>query len=100
MAPCALRVLSRHAWPGNVRELRNVVLRLEAECPRGRIEGLDVVFDTPVNGVPTLSGLEAQTAAAVHAELARHRGNIRQTAQALGCSRTTVYRYLDLLPTT
>lgn len=98
MSPCALRLLSRHDWPGNVRELRNVVLRLQAERPHGRLEGLDVVFDTPVDGVPPLNGLRAQTAAAVQAELVRHGGNIRRTASALGCSRTTVYRHLARLP--
>ncbi|WP_434988600.1 propionate catabolism operon regulatory protein PrpR [Xanthomonas melonis] len=106
----ALQRLQSHAWPGNVRELRNLVERLcihwKAQ-PRDSL-GLDQLESWAPELFDMRSGSGAAsdptdlatsrmqlTAAAVRAALDRANGNRALAAQALGVSRTTLWRWMQ-----
>jgi transcriptional regulator with PAS, ATPase and Fis domain len=114
----ALTRLAAHPWPGNVRELKNVLARAVARRRRADefdlIEAEHVVFDAwgpeeRLVGTPWSTGpgwdersranaitrpVRAALGRLVHDEVARHEGNVRAAARALGISHTTVYRHL------
>ncbi|KAB7766244.1 propionate catabolism operon regulatory protein PrpR [Xanthomonas maliensis] len=113
LAPETLQWLQRYAWPGNVRELRNLVERLcihwKAQAhhrlslehlQRWAPELLDVY--TSNAGAATQSSTPDEltasrrqlTAAAVRAALDNAGGNRTLAAQALGVSRTTLWRWI------
>lgn len=46
LSSSALNTLLRYAWPGNVRELKNVLSRIEVECPVGQINSSDLQLPT------------------------------------------------------
>ena len=87
--------LLAHRWPGNVRELENV-LRLALQRRHVgdlRIEDLpaEVRPAAARNAATALQRLEAE---AIVEALAAADGNKRRAAQALGVSRSTLYRKL------
>ncbi len=114
----AMACLVAHAWPGNVRELRNVLegalvlgdgltLELrhlppslrEASTPSGGLE--DEAARALVAATMHLSfaearqqALEAFDRAFLSAALARHGGNIAQTARTLGLHRQSLQKVL------
>jgi len=95
--------LRAYRWPGNIRELRNVLQRaiLMRESP-GIIGEEDIEFipSTLVTRTESLSAMGSRTLAdlekeAIVNELARHGGNKKEAAAALGVSRSTIHRKLD-----
>jgi transcriptional regulator, propionate catabolism operon regulatory protein len=103
-----LAILMAHDWPGNVRELRNICERLcvlaeMAEitaAETSRVMGLShpVARKTPggpgqgVRADLTIRELSAQ---AVKSALSACNGNRSRAAQALGISRSTLWRLLQ-----
>jgi len=106
LSPAALTRLIDYRWPGNVRELRNVVERLVAFSDGGTIEEPDVcaILRLPVASVPVTTPAPRAFAGIVPLEdferdyvawvLDKLGGNVSAAAQALGVSRSTVYRFL------
>ncbi|AKU12769.1 two-component, sigma-54 specific, transcriptional regulator, Fis family [Azoarcus sp. CIB] len=105
ITPAALARLTAYTWPGNVRELRNAVERLVAfgdgqsidEDSVCAILRLPVATPPAAKGPSTFSGivaLEDFERDYVTWVLAQLDGNVSAAAQALGVSRSTVYRYL------
>ncbi|MCK9987337.1 MAG: hypothetical protein AzoDbin1_03809 [Azoarcus sp.] len=105
ITPAALARLTAYPWPGNVRELRNAVERLVAfgdgqsidEDSVCAILRLPVATPPAAKGPPAFSGivaLEDFERDYVTWVLAQLDGNVSAAAQALGVSRSTVYRYL------
>jgi DNA-binding NtrC family response regulator len=96
----ALRALAAYAWPGNVRELNNVVERavLLASGPRVTVRDLRLAPQAAA-AAPTLEDLSLEDAERMllRAALRRHGGNVVAAAQALGLSRSAMYRRLDKL---
>ena len=99
----ALQKLRAYRWPGNIRELRNVLQRavLLRRFP-DRIEAEDIQFmpSTLSTRAESLSAMGTRTLAelerdAIIAEMARHNGNKREMAEALGVSRSTVHRKIE-----
>jgi sigma-54 dependent transcriptional regulator, acetoin dehydrogenase operon transcriptional activator AcoR len=93
--PEAAQLLARLPWQGNVRELENV-LRLALQRRHVgdlRIEDLpaEVRSAAARNAATALQRLEAE---AIVEALAAADGNKRRAAQALGVSRSTLYRKL------
>lgn len=91
-------VLLSHSWPGNVRELRNALERalLLAE---GNLDPADLFLqsrrETSANGMlPFPASLDAIVREAARATLRLHQGNKRAAAEALGISRSRLYRLL------
>ena len=100
VAPDAMAYLQAWHWPGNVRELENLVERMVNLC-----EGLEIAVqdlpetlqqqpDTPaVSGAP--SSLQDQARHHVLQVVDQQKGNLRQSAQLLGISRTALYNKLN-----
>ena len=97
--PAAATALLRYAWPGNVRELNSVVERslLLARGPEITVTDLRLA---PARGAPPSleeMSLEDAERALIRAALRRHDGNVLEAAEALGLSRSAMYRRLDKL---
>ena len=94
----------RHTWPGNVRELENT-LWVACLCERGEVIGPESIrIDAPLLGPgqpasydELLAQLATQERAYVRGVLAAHGGNKSNAADALGISRTALYRTLRRL---
>jgi DNA-binding NtrC family response regulator len=129
LAPDAIRALMAYAWPGNVRELENALEYAVAVCRGQTIHPADLpeeiggraiqpaeegpmsaaVVPEPADASPgqlqpsdsLLAEPPGDDAAALRAALEAHRWNRSATAEALGISRTTLWRRmreLGLLP--
>lgn len=87
--------LQKASWPGNVRELRNTLERaaILASTDTVQCEHLrfDTMLSTPVPPAPEATTLEALERQAIAAALARHDGNRRKVAEALGIAERTLY---------
>jgi two-component system, NtrC family, response regulator len=96
--PEALRALAAHDWPGNVRELENRVRRAVVMADGPRITPEDLELAEAAAGQHRLrdlrAGLERDV---VRQALARHNGNVSQTAAELGISRPTLYDLMEKL---
>jgi transcriptional regulator of acetoin/glycerol metabolism len=101
----ALEALKTYPWPGNVRELRNVILRAAAVAPRPEITARDLLLEPALGDSPTGSAPEGgrgKVREALHdlergailAALDSCAWNLRRTAQQLGISRMTLYRWM------
>ncbi|APP76951.1 propionate catabolism operon regulatory protein PrpR [Xanthomonas vesicatoria] len=110
LSSAALQRLQQHAWPGNVRELRNLVERL---CIHWKAQAQDdlslehlqrwapELFDAYASDAAPQAHTELAasrlqlTAAAVRTALDCANGNRALAAQALGVSRTTLWRWMQ-----
>ena len=94
----AMQSLREHPWPGNVRELDHSIERavLLSAGPLIRSVDLGLRAASPV-GVPRLEemNLEEVEKHLIQRMLARHGGNVSQAANALGLSRSALYRRLE-----
>lgn len=102
--------LLAHDWPGNVRELCNAVSSLHYKSKAGGIavselpfnqEGWDniVMSGQTEQTVPTATGSETlkdSEIAVIEKALTANSGNLSKTAIALGVSRPTLYRKMEL----
>ncbi len=97
----ALEALLAHSWPGNVRELDHAVERGVLMAAGERVRARDLGLQpAALPGVPTAVTLEALPLEEVERvliqkALARYGGNVSQAAQALGLSRSALYRRLE-----
>ena len=108
-----LDLFSQYWWPGNVRQLRNEIQRAVAMAPAGGIIGpehlsadLTAAAPSGASGGGRVSLRGGQTLASVVDEierdliretLTRHRGNISESARALGLTRRGLYLKLRRL---
>ena len=110
-----LDLFAQYWWPGNVRQLRNEMQRAVAMAPPGGIDRPRAPLRRPHRGrarPPAAPGPSrvalrgGQTLASVVDDierdliremLARHRGNISETARALGLTRRGLYLKLRRL---
>jgi DNA-binding NtrC family response regulator len=93
----AVRAMERHSWPGNVRELDHAVERAVLLSRGERITALDLGLE---EGSSQRRGLEEMTLEEVEEHLIkkaldRYAGNVSQAAEALGLSRSALYRRLE-----
>jgi len=100
----AIRVLKNYDWPGNVRELKNLVERLMIMTPDTVIQEKDI--PSPFNKSPGIKGgfesafklssiKEAKVEfekAFVEKKLREFKGNISQTAEAMGIERSNLHK--------
>ncbi len=95
----ALQVLRGYAWPGNVRELGNVIERAVLMARGACITAGDLRLDMQVSaspGIETMS-LEDAERLLIRTALRRADGNVNVAAEALGLSRSAMYRRLEKL---
>jgi DNA-binding NtrC family response regulator len=96
--PDALRALQSYAWPGNVRELRNVVERAVLLSAGASVAATDLRLEAS-QSVPTLEEMSLEDAerALIRSALKRFNGSAAAAADALGLSRSAIYRRLEKL---
>jgi DNA-binding NtrC family response regulator len=95
--PAAMKALSEHAWPGNVRELDHAVERAVLMAQGEALRVADLGLRAPSDGARSLEemSLEDVEAFLIKKALSRHDGNVSRAAEALGLSRSALYRRLQ-----
>jgi DNA-binding NtrC family response regulator len=93
----AIKALLAHAWPGNVRELDHAVERAVLMAQGDSIRAADLGLRAGREGPPRLEemSLEDVEALLIKKALARFNGNVSHAANALGLSRSALYRRLQ-----
>jgi DNA-binding NtrC family response regulator len=95
----ARAALLAHPWPGNVRELDHAVERGVLLSRSEWVEVQDLGLESPAPAVapPRLEDLTLEDVEKILIQkaLARYDGNVSQAAQALGLSRSALYRRLE-----
>ena len=93
----AIKALLAHAWPGNVRELDHAVERAVLMAQGDMVRAADLGLRTGREGPPRLEemSLEDVEALLIKKALARFSGNVSHAANALGLSRSALYRRLQ-----
>jgi DNA-binding NtrC family response regulator len=96
-SPPALDALLRHPWPGNVRELQHAVERSLLMARGSRIEAADLGLRRREDGSVLMEELTLDEAERLLIEkaLERSQGNVSKAADALGLSRSALYRRLQ-----
>lgn len=95
--PAALQLLLDHAWPGNVRELEHAVERAVLLAQGAMVAAADLGLRPAQDGARRLEdmSLEEVESFLVQKALARFDGNVSRAAEALGLSRSAMYRRLQ-----
>ena len=96
--PAALQALLDHPWPGNVRELDHAVERAALMAASARIRPADLGLrrgDEPAAPPLEEMSLEEVEGVLIRKALTRYAGNVSQAAQALGLSRSALYRRME-----
>jgi len=95
----AMQALREHPWPGNVRELDHAIERsvLLSSGPMIRAVDLGLRPASSLGGALRLEemSLEEVEKHLIQRMLARHGGNVSKAADALGLSRSALYRRLQ-----
>jgi DNA-binding NtrC family response regulator len=95
--PAALEALLGHPWPGNVRELDHAVERAVLMAQGSQVRSVDLGLRAPGEESRRLEdmSLEEVEAFLIKKALARYEGNVSRAAEALGLSRSALYRRLQ-----
>ncbi|MEO8592588.1 MAG: sigma-54 dependent transcriptional regulator [Candidatus Solibacter sp.] len=93
----AIKALLAHGWPGNVRELDHAVERAVLMAQGDVVRAADLGLRAGREGPPRLEemSLEDVEALLIKKALARFSGNVSHAANALGLSRSALYRRLQ-----
>jgi two-component system nitrogen regulation response regulator NtrX len=100
----AIRILQKYEWPGNVRELKNLVERLMIMVPDELIQPKDI--PSPFNKSADITDsfesalMQGSLRAArgefekafIEGKLREFKGNISQTAEAIGIERSNLHK--------
>ncbi|MGH7448641.1 MAG: helix-turn-helix domain-containing protein, partial [Longimicrobiales bacterium] len=93
----ALQAMVEHTWPGNIRELEHTIERavLMAVGPQIRVD--DLGLRARGDGAARFEEMTLEEAEKhlIQKALARHQGNVSRAAEALGLSRSALYRRLQ-----
>ncbi|MET0645651.1 MAG: sigma-54 dependent transcriptional regulator [Pyrinomonadaceae bacterium] len=96
--PAALEVMRAYSWPGNVRELDHVVQRAVLLARTEEVRTADLGLQTASGGgerrLEEMS-LEEVERLLIQKALRRFGGNVSQAAEALGLSRSALYRRMQ-----
>jgi DNA-binding NtrC family response regulator len=97
--PEALDALRQHLWPGNVRELDHVIERAVLMSPGNIVTAFDLALeatpDARLSARLEEMSLEDAERLLIKKALARFEGNANRAAEALGLSRSALYRRLQ-----
>jgi len=93
----AMQALLDNPWQGNVRELNHVVERAVLLAQDTVIRNSDLALRSGPQGTPKLDdmSLEEVEEFLIKKALARYNGNVSHAANALGLSRSALYRRLQ-----
>jgi DNA-binding NtrC family response regulator len=95
--PAAIELMLAHPWPGNVRELDHAIERAVLMSTGAQVRGGDLGLNqagTESRALDDMS-LEEVEQLLIRKALARHDGNVSRAAEALGLSRSALYRRLQ-----
>jgi DNA-binding NtrC family response regulator len=97
--PEALEALRHHLWPGNVRELDHVLERAVLMSAGNVVTAFDLALeatpDARLSARLEEMSLEEAERLLIKKALARFEGNANRAAEALGLSRSALYRRLQ-----
>jgi DNA-binding NtrC family response regulator len=95
--PPAMQAMLEYPWPGNVRELDHAVERAVLLSSGEAVRSSDLSLKTPQAGTQRLEelSLEEVESLLIRKAVDRYGGNISQAAEALGLSRSALYRRLQ-----
>ncbi len=90
----AMQLLLAHAWPGNIRELDHAVERAVLLAHGEQIRAADLGLRQASSGAQRLDELPLEDVEKllIQKALSRYDGNVSRAAQALGLSRSALYR--------
>jgi DNA-binding NtrC family response regulator len=93
----AMQVLLAHSWPGNVRELSHAVERATLLAEGEVVRAADLALGVANGAAPSLEelSLEEVERLLITKALDRYQGNVSRAAEALGLSRSALYRRLQ-----
>jgi len=93
----AMQVLMEHPWPGNVRELDHAVERAILMARKNTVGAGDLGLQPRSESSGRLEdmSLEEVESFLIRKTLSRHGNNVSQAANALGLSRSALYRRLQ-----
>jgi DNA-binding NtrC family response regulator len=93
----AMKTLLAHAWPGNVRELDHAIEGAVLMCSSSSIRSADLGLATPAARAPRIEdmSIEEVETLLIRKALARYGGNVSRAAEALGLSRSALYRRIQ-----
>jgi DNA-binding NtrC family response regulator len=95
----AYRRLDQYAWPGNVRELQHAIERAmilhEGPSYQPSDFALDYSYSDSDKIVLDSCNLEEAEKILLRKALTTHQGNVSQAAEALGLTRTSLYRRME-----
>ena len=99
LSPEAFEALRAHSWPGNVRELDHVIERAVLMSSNSIISAFDLALentpDAQLSARLEEMSLEDAEQLLIKKALARFEGNANRAAEALGLSRSALYRRLQ-----
>jgi DNA-binding NtrC family response regulator len=92
-----MRALLEYGWPGNVRELAHAIERATLLAEGTLVRASDLSFGPIAGAVPQLDqmSLEDVERVLISKALERYGGNVSLAANALGLSRSSLYRRLQ-----
>jgi len=90
----AMQALLAHPWPGNIRELDHVVERAVLLATGEQVRAADLGLRAGSGAAPRLEDLPLEDVEKllIQKALSRYDGNVSRAAQALGLSRSALYR--------
>ena len=94
----ARQALMEYSWPGNVRELNHVVERAVLLARTETVTAQDLALRAGPAGAPARleeMSIEEVERLLIQKALARYQGNSNRAAEALGLSRSALYRRLQ-----
>jgi len=95
--PAAMQSMLEYPWPGNVRELDHAVERAVLLSSGDAVRVSDLSLKAPREAMQRLEelSLEEVESLLIRKAVDRYGGNISQAAEALGLSRSALYRRLQ-----
>jgi DNA-binding NtrC family response regulator len=95
-----MQSLTRHGWPGNVRELDHSIERAVLMAQNSTVAAVDLGLAASREGAADASRLEDMSMEDVESflirkALTRYGNNVSQAANALGLSRSALYRRMQ-----
>ena len=93
----ALQLMLEHPWHGNVRELNHVIERAVLMAQDTQIQPADLALRSARDASARLEDMSIEEVEAflIKKALARYGGNVSHAANALGLSRSALYRRLQ-----
>ncbi|MFL6246768.1 MAG: sigma-54-dependent transcriptional regulator [Thermoanaerobaculia bacterium] len=93
----AMKTLLSHSWPGNVRELDHAIEGAVLMAIGTTIRAAELGLAIPASRAPRIEdmSLEEVETLLIRKALARYGGNVSKAAEALGLSRSALYRRIQ-----